>query len=114
VKLVRVPFSGQATAQAFVAPAGGSGGGNIAPAVSALGDNGWLLQWTEGAAGAYQVRLQRLNAKLEPVGDARLVSPKGANAGQGAVIATGSHVLSVYIQTTAGHDELWGASFECK
>jgi hypothetical protein len=114
VQLVSVPFHGAASVKQFEAPPGGSGGGNIAPAVSALGDDGWLVQWTEGAAGAYQVRLVRLNAKLEPLGEARLVSPKGANAGQGALIATGSHVLSVYIQTTAGHDELWGASFECK
>jgi hypothetical protein len=114
VQLVSVPFRGEASVKQFVAPAGGAGGGNIAPAVSALGDDGWLLQWTEGATGAYQVRLARLSAKLEPLGEARLVSPKGANAGQGAVIATGSRVLSVYIQTTAGHDELWGASFECK
>jgi hypothetical protein len=114
VKLVKVPLRGQASAQTFTPPPRGSGGGNIAPAVAALGDSDWLLQWTEGKTGAYEVRLQRLNAKLEPVGEARLVSPKGANAGQGAVIATGSNVLSVYIQTTAGHDELWGASFECR
>jgi hypothetical protein len=114
VELVSVPLRGKSSAKPFAPPPGGSGGGNIAPTVSALGDNGWLLQWTEGAAGAYQVRLQRLDAKLEPLGEPRLVSPKGANAGQGAVFATGSRVLSVYIQTTAGHDELWGASFECK
>jgi hypothetical protein len=103
-----------AAAKAFEPPPGGAGGGNIAPTVSALGDDGWLLQWTEGATGAYQVRLQRLGPKLEPLGEARLVSPKGANAGQGAVFATGSRVLSVFIQTTAGHDELWGATFECQ
>jgi hypothetical protein len=113
VELVSVEPSGKPSARLFVTPAGGSGGGNIAPAVTALGDDGWVLQWTEGAAGAYEVRLQRLNALLEPVGEARLVSPKGANAGQGALLATGSRVLSVFIQTTAGHDELWGATFEC-
>jgi hypothetical protein len=109
------PAGGESVpAKVFEPPPGGSGGGNIAPTVSALGDAGWLLQWTEGAAGAYQVRLQRLGTKLEPLGEARLVSPKGANAGQGAVFATGSRVLSVFIQTTAGHDELWGATFECR
>ena len=60
------------------------------------------------------MRIQRLGSKLEPLGEARLVSPKGANAGQGAVLTTGSRVLSVFVQTTAGHDELWGASFECR
>lgn len=113
VQLASVPRSGKASVRQFVTPAGGSGGGNIAPAVAALGDGGWLLQWTEGAAGAYEVRLQQLSQNLEPVGEARLVSPKGANAGQGTLLATGGRVLSVFIQTTAGHDELWGASFEC-
>lgn len=113
VQLASVTRSGKASVRQFETPAGGSGGGNIAPAVAALGDDGWVLQWTEGAAGAYQVRLQRLNQNLEPVGDARLVSPKGANAGQGTLAATDSHVLSIFIQTTAGHDELWGATFEC-
>ena len=114
VQLVSVPLRGPAAARAFQTPPGGSGGGNIAPTVSALGADGWVLQWTEGATGAYEVRLQELSAKLEPLGEARLVSPKGANAGQGAVLSTGSRVLSVFVQTTAGHDELWGASFECK
>jgi hypothetical protein len=114
VQLANVSGEAGTPAKAFEPPAGGSGGGNIAPAVSALGNDGWLLQWTEGATGAYQVRLQRLGPKLEPLGEARLVSPKGANAGQGAVFATGSRVLSVFVQTTAGHDELWGASFECQ
>ncbi len=113
VQLASVPRSGNATVRQFATPAGGSGGGNIAPAVTALGDDGWVLQWTEGAAGAYEVRLQRLNQNLEPVGEARLVSPKGANAGQGTLMSSGSRLLSVFIQTTAGHDELWGATFEC-
>ena len=78
-----------------------------------LGQNGWLLQWTEGASGQYQVRMARLGPELELLGEPRLVSPKGANAGQGSLFASGSRVLSVFVQTTAGHDELWGASFEC-
>jgi len=113
IQLANAPQQGKASARSFEAPPGGSGGGNIAPAVAALGDDGWLLQWTEGASGQYQVRLARLSRQLEVLGDTRLVSPKGANAGQGSVFASGSRVLSVFVQTTAGHDELWGASFEC-
>ncbi|HTQ05988.1 MAG TPA: hypothetical protein VMI54_19135, partial [Polyangiaceae bacterium] len=113
VQLASVPHGGKPSVVEFATPPGGSGGGNIAPAVASLGDDGWVLQWTEGAAGAYEVRLQPLNQKLEPIGEARLVSPKGANAGQGTLFATGSRVLSIFIQTTAGHDELWGATFEC-
>ena len=113
IQLAKVPQKGRANARTFEPPAGGSGGGNIAPAVTPLGKNGWLLQWTEGASGQYQVRMARLGPDLELLGEPRLVSPKGANAGQGSVFASGSRVLSVFVQTTAGHDELWGATFEC-
>jgi hypothetical protein len=62
VHLVSVPKSGKATVRAFEVPPGGPGGGSIAPAVSALGSDGWLLQWTEGTSGKYQVREQRIDA----------------------------------------------------
>jgi hypothetical protein len=112
VQLASVPKAGKPVLRSFETPPGGPGGGSIAPAVTALG-KGWVLQWTEGTSGKYQVREQRLDERLEAVGEPWLVSPKGANSGQGALVATGSRLLSVFVQTTAGHDELWGASFEC-
>jgi len=113
VQLAAVSQGAAPVARAFETPPGGAGGGSIAPAVGRLGDDGWILQWTEGTTGQYQVRVQRLSSSLEPLGEPRLVSPKGANAGQGAVLAIGNKVLSVFVQTTAGHDELWGASLRC-
>jgi hypothetical protein len=113
VQLVAVSQGAAPAPKAFETPPGGSGAGSIAPAVSRLGDDGWILQWTEGTTGQYQVRVQELSASLDPVGEPRLVSPKGANAGQGAVFAVGDRVLSVFVQTTAGHDELWGAILRC-
>jgi len=110
---VSAPRRGAPSVQAFTVPPGGAGKGSIAPSATPLASGGWVLQWTEGTTGQYQVRIQRLSAELEPLGEARLVSPKGANSGQGALFATGTRVLSVFVQTTAGHDELWGASFEC-
>jgi hypothetical protein len=114
VQLVAVSQRAAPVPKAFETPPGGSGAGSIAPAVSRRGDDDWILQWTEGTTGQYQVRVQQLNANLEPVGEPRLVSPKGANAGQGAVFAVGAKVLSVFVQTTAGHDELWGAILRCE
>jgi hypothetical protein len=113
VQLVTTPRRGTPSVRTFESAATGGSKGSIAPSATPLADGGWVLQWTEGSTGQYQVHLQRLGAKLEPLGEARLVSPKGANSGQGALIATGPRVLSVFVQTTAGHDELWGASFEC-
>jgi hypothetical protein len=104
---------GAPVVRAFTSPPGGAGGSSIAPTVSGLGDGSFVLQWTEGKTAEYQVRVQRLGPDLEPQGEATVVSPKGANAGQGAVFARAPKVLSLFVQTTAGHDELWGTSLEC-
>lgn len=97
----------------FPVPEGGLNGGAIAPAVAALGDR-WVLQWTQGGSGKYEVRVQELDAELKPLGEAVPTSPKGANAGQGAVGVSGKKALSVYVLTVAGRDELWGAALECR
>jgi hypothetical protein len=104
---------GPAVVRTFTSPPGGTGGSSIAPSVSGLGDTGFVLQWTEGKSAEYQVRVQRLGADLTTVGEPALVSPKGANAGQGAVFARAPRAISLFVQTTAGHDELWGTSLEC-
>jgi hypothetical protein len=92
----------------------GSGGGAISPTLSALATNRWLVQWTEGSSGQYQVHVQSFTAELSPVGQSVLVSPKGANAGQGSLASSPSTVTSLFILTTAGHDELWGATLACQ
>jgi hypothetical protein len=97
----------------FTTPPGGAGGSSIAPSVTGLGDGGFVLQWTEGKTAEYQVRVQRLGPDLQPLGEAVLVSPKGANSGQGVVFARAPRALSLFVQTTQGHDELWGTSLEC-
>lgn len=99
--------------QKFVTPGGGLGGGSIAPAVAALADGRWVLSWTEGKAPQYEVRLQALEADLKPRGEPLLASPKGANAGQASLFAVGDSIFSVFVQSTAGHDELWAATFRC-
>jgi hypothetical protein len=91
----------------------GSGGGAISPAFTALAGGRWLLQWTEGASGQYQVRVQTFTSDLIAIGNPQLTSPKGANAGQGTLTARDKNVLSLFILTTAGHDELWGANLSC-
>ncbi len=90
------------------------GGGAIAPSLSALPSGRFLLQWTDGSVGHYQVRAIVLGAELEPLGPALQVSAKGANAGQGAIVTTSQATVSFFIQTTAGHDELWGATLACR
>jgi hypothetical protein len=98
----------------FALPPGGPGGGAIAPSLAALDKDRWVLQWTEGGSGQYQVRVQELTADLAPVGSPALASPKGASAGQGVIWVAGSRALSLFVLTVSGYDELWGASLECR
>ncbi|HEX2874143.1 MAG TPA: hypothetical protein VHP33_22975 [Polyangiaceae bacterium] len=89
------------------------GGGAIAPSIAALPRDRYLVQWTDGNVGQYQVHVRILDNALQPAGDALLVSGKGANAGQGTIVSTAHAAVSFFIQTTAGHDELWGATLSC-
>lgn len=107
------PFEAPSKTRDFT-PADVSGGGAISPSAAGLSGGRWFLQWTEGASGSYRVRAQVLGADLEPLGEPMLVSPKGANAGQGASWVNGVHAISLFILTTAGRDELWGAALRCE
>lgn len=109
---VAAPGEAAAPAQRLDTPADGSGA--IAPSLVALNAERLVLQWTDGNPGQYQVHVRVLDAALKPASEALLVSAKGANAGQGAIFAAGSALVSFFIQTTAGHDELWGVTLKCR
>jgi hypothetical protein len=72
------------------------------------------VQWTEGSSGQYHVHVQSFAADLSPIGQNVLVSPKGANAGQGSLSVFAGQATSLFILTTLGHDELWGATLTCQ
>lgn len=99
-------------ARALELPAEGSGA--IAPSLSALADGRLLVQYTDGNVGQYQVHARVLGPDFQPLGEALRISAKGANAGQGTIVVTRGAAVSFFIQTTAGHDELWGASLSCR
>jgi len=92
----------------------GSGGGAISPTLAALSEGRWLVQWTEGSSAQYHVHAQSFAADLSPIGQSVAVSPKGANAGQGTLATFAGGALTLFILTTAGHDELWGATLACQ
>jgi hypothetical protein len=107
------PGSTPRSADSFATPPGGAGADAISPAVEGLSNGRWLLQWTEGAAGNRQVRLQTLGFDLVPVGDPVSLSPEGANAGQGVVWVRGAKALSLFFVLKGKTHELWGASLSC-
>ena len=112
VHAARVPLGrAPAAVQPLQLPA--EGGGAIAPSLSPFAGGRFLAQWTDGSVGKYQVHVRLLNERLEPLSEPLQVSAKGANAGQGSIVAADKAVVSFFIQTTAGHDELWGATLSC-
>ena len=97
----------------FVIPPGGPGVETIAPSATGLDDGRWLLQWTEGATGNRQVRVQTLAPDLSPIGDAITLSAVEDNAGQGVVHAIGAKVLSLFLVIRGGAPQLWAAALKC-
>ncbi len=102
------------SAKAFELPSGGPGGDAIAPAAAGLPDGRWLLQWTEGGSGERVVRVQILDAKLSPMGDAIKVSAAGKEAGQGVIAAVGSKAASFQLVKGDRGYELWGTALTIK
>lgn len=107
------PGATPSSAGTFATPPGGLGADAISPAVEGLSNGRWLLQWTEGAAGRRQVRLQTLGFDLVPVGDPITLSPEDANAGQGVVMVRGDKALSLFLVLKGKTHELWGATLSC-
>jgi len=97
----------------FVIPPGGPGVETIAPAATGLDDGRWVLQWTEGATGNRQVRVQTLGSDLRPIGDAITLSAVEDNAGQGVLHAVGERVLSLFLVIRGAEPQLWAAALKC-
>lgn len=100
-------------AKSWPLPRGGPGVEAISPSVTGLSGGRWALQWTEGANGTRQVRVQILAPDLAPIGDAITLSAVEDNAGQGVVQAVGERVLSLFIVIKNNSRQLWGAGLEC-
>jgi hypothetical protein len=97
----------------FPIPPGGPGFEAISPAATGLPGGRWLLQWTEGSAGARQVRAQVLGADLSPIGSAVTLSTPDQNAGQGALASQAEFALSLFLVSKGRGHELWGAPLKC-
>jgi hypothetical protein len=100
-------------AQRLPAAPGGPGGDAIAPAAAGLADGRFILQWSEGGTGHRQVRVQMLDAQLQPWGPVVNVSPADTNAGQGVLWVNGTNVVSLFVVNAGRSAELWAASLEC-
>ncbi len=101
------------TAQRLPTAAGGPGGDAIAPVAAGLGDGHFILQWSEGNAGHWQVRVQTLDGHLQPWGPPVNVSRSDTNAGQGVLWVNGTDAVSLFMVNVGRSAELWAASLQC-
>lgn len=112
--VVLVPADGQGgLAQRLPTVAGGPGGDAISPAAAGLGGGRFILQWSEGGVGHRQIRVQTLDAQLQPRGPAVTVSPADANAGQGVLWVNGAALVSLFVVNAGRSAEFWAASLNC-
>lgn len=98
----------------FDQPAGGKGGDSIAPAVVALPNHRWLLQWSEGPQGQRQVRIQTLDREGHPIGLSHTASPVGSNSGQGLLWSSGQRAVSLFVVNVGRSAELWATPIHCQ
>jgi hypothetical protein len=92
---------------------GGPGGDAIAPTAAGLAEGRFVLQWSEGAAGHRLVRVQTLDAQLQPWGPTVNVSPADTNAGQGVLWVNGAYAVSLFVVNVGRSAELWATSLQC-
>jgi hypothetical protein len=98
----------------FAVPKGGPGHDAFAPTLTGLTEGRWLLQWTEGTRRAHVVRAQTLDSNLSPLGAAVTLSPRGADAGQGVVQASGGQAAGFYLVKARHGYQLWATSLDCR
>jgi len=109
-----VPKDGSAArAQRLATIEGGPGGDAIAPVAVGFGDGRFILQWSEGTTGHWQVRVQTLDEHLKLWGPPTNVSPPRVNAGQGTLWVNGTNAVSLFIVSVGKGAELWAASLHC-
>ncbi len=114
IRLTRFGFGQEPVAsEPWSTPEGGPGGPAIAPSVFGLGDGRWVMVWTEGNAGARDVRVQTYDAAMRALGDAFTVSEAGANAGQGVAAVGSAGGVVMYLAALGTMYEVWAASIEC-
>ncbi|MEY4549375.1 MAG: hypothetical protein RL685_5570, partial [Pseudomonadota bacterium] len=87
---------------------------SFAPSVTALPGARWFLQWTEGQQGLRRVRGVTLDAAFAVLSEPIALSPAGASAGGGSVLAVDEGVLSLFLVQRAGGYELWGGTLSCR
>ena len=93
--------------------AGGGKRPRMSPAAAALAGGQWALQWTERTESGHEVRVQILDASLEPLTEPVTVSPEGSSSGQGEIWARADRIVSLFLVVTQSGHELWGSIVTC-
>jgi hypothetical protein len=87
---------------------------SFAPSLAALSGSRWFLQWTEGEQGLRSVRGATLDSDFAPIGGPITLSPAGASAGGGSVVAVDEGLLSLFLIQRGNSYELWATTLGCR
>jgi hypothetical protein len=92
----------------------GSDHDRFAPSLAPLPDARWFLQWTEGEQGLRSVRGVTLDSEFAPIGDPISLSPAGASAGGGNIVAVDEGLLALFLIQRGNGYELWATTLSCR
>lgn len=99
----------------FPVPPGGPGVKVMSPALLGLGEERFLLSWTEGPPKKNEIRLAEIDAGFAVVGDPQRVSPADVNAGQSQLgVDDGGQGLAAYLAERGGRFEVTAMPLVCE
>jgi hypothetical protein len=83
------------------------------PAIAALPNGGWVVQWIESTASAKRLITQAYDERLAPVGLPVEIASGSLQELPGGLVYKDGRVLSVYLTMNGGTSELWGVVLRC-
>jgi hypothetical protein len=84
-----------------------------APALAALPNGGWVVQWIESTANAKRLITQAYDERLVPAGLPVEIASGALQESSGGLVFRDGRVLAVYLTMNGGTSELWGVVLRC-
>lgn len=83
------------------------------PAIAALPNGGWVVQWIESTQSAKRLITQAYDERLVPRGLPVEIASGSLQELPGGLVYKDGRVLSVYLTMNGGTSELWGVVLRC-
>jgi hypothetical protein len=83
------------------------------PAIAALPNGGWVVQWLESTQNAKRLITQAYDERLVPTGLPVEIASGSLQEVPGGLVYKDGRVLSIYLTMNGGTSELWGVVLRC-